>query len=157
MMTDFERALESSLETLREGRAGVDACLAQYPEHAEALRPLLIAAASMMQAYDGARPSEEFAKASRERFRIATGERISEAFDIEPPLSFFAAARVKFLMAAQKMRLGERARPRRHIPLFGTTYRALASAAAAFVLFAGFSGYTVASAADALRATGSTP
>jgi hypothetical protein len=103
-----------------------------------------------MQAYDGARPSEEFAKASRERFRIATGERISEAFDIEPPLSFFAAARVKFLMAAQKMRLGERARPRRHIPVFGTTYRALASAAAAFVLFAGFSGYTVASAADSL-------
>jgi hypothetical protein len=151
MMMDFDNALESSLQALREGRADVGACLAQHPEHAEALRPLLIAAERLIAAYDTAEPSEGFAAAARERFRVATGERITETFDIEPSPSFFAAARVKFLMAAQRMRLGEKAnRPQPRLPVFGSAYKALGATAAAFVLFAGLSGYTVASASDAL-------
>jgi hypothetical protein len=146
---DFERALETSLQALREGRADVAACLAQHPEHAQALRPLLLAAVKLIETYDAAQPSEEFAAAARERFRVATGERIAEVFDIEPSPSFFASARVRFLMAAQKMRLGDaNARAQRRIPVFGTVYRAAGAITAAFVLFAGVSGYTVASAAS---------
>jgi uncharacterized protein DUF5667 len=152
-MMDFEKALETSLQVLREGRADVESCLAQHPEHADALRPLLLAASKLMSTYATAQPSDDFAAAARERFRVATGERIAEAFEMEPSPSFFAAARIRFLMAAQKMRRAEAAsrvsRPRR-VPVFGSAYRALAGAAAALVLFAGVSGYTVASASDAL-------
>jgi hypothetical protein len=151
-MMDLETALETSLQALREGRADVDACLAQHPEHAEALRPLLIAASKLIATYDAAAPSQDFAAAARERFRVATGERLSEAFDVEPAPSFFAAARIRFLMAAQKLRLSESAvaGPARRVPVFGTVYRAAGAAAAALVLFAGVSGYTVASASNAL-------
>jgi hypothetical protein len=48
------------------------------------------------------------------------------------------------------MGLGERARRPRHIPVFGTTFRALASGMAALALFLSFSTYTVASASDSL-------
>jgi hypothetical protein len=60
------------------------------------------------------------------------------------------AARVRFLMAAHRMRLGQLARAPRRTPLFGTPFRALASAGAAAVLLFTFSTYTVASAANAL-------
>jgi len=148
-MSEFEAILQDCLDALADGRANVDACLQRYPQHAAALRPHLLAAASLRDAYDVA-PSDAFTASARERFLIASGQRLNEAFDIEPSPSFFAAARVKFLMTAHRMRLGERNAPRRHVPLFGTPFRALAGALAALVLFMSFSTYTVASAADAL-------
>jgi hypothetical protein len=148
-MNAFDALVEECLDALREGRWSVDECLRRYSEHADALRPLLLSASSVVQAYQ-ARPREEFIRAARERFLIASGERLQEAYREEPSPSFFAAARVRFLMAAHRMRLGELARAPRSIPLFGTAFRALASAGAAAVLLLSFSTYTVASAADAL-------
>ena len=37
-MSDYERALETCLEALREGRWTVDDCLRAFPQHADALR-----------------------------------------------------------------------------------------------------------------------
>ncbi|HET6615440.1 MAG TPA: DUF5667 domain-containing protein, partial [Dehalococcoidia bacterium] len=148
-MSEFEQVLQECLDALAEGRWDVDACLARYPRHADALRPHLLAAAALRDAYD-AQPSEEFARSSRDRFLIATGQRLSEAYDHEPSPSFFASARVKFLMTAHRMRLGERTKQARRVPVFGTTFRALASGMAAIALFLSFSTYTVASASDAL-------
>jgi hypothetical protein len=151
LVPEFEARLEACLEALREGRADIDELLRRCPEHADALRPHLIAASKLVRAYGGVRPSGEFAAKSRERFLVASGQRLREAFDTEPSPSFFAAARVKFLMAAQRMKLGERAPSRvRGLPLFGTPFRALASAGAAMVMFLGLSTYTVASADAAL-------
>jgi hypothetical protein len=148
-MSEFEQVLQECLDALAEGQSDVDACLARYPRHAAALRPHLLAAAALRDAYD-AQPTEEFARSSRERFLIATGQRLSEAYDHEPSPSFFASARVKFLMTAHRMRLGDRAKQARRVPLFGTPFRALASGMAAIALFLSFSTYTVASASDAL-------
>jgi hypothetical protein len=98
-----------------------------------------------------AQPREEFASAARERFLIASGRRLSEAFDEEPSPSFFASARVKFLMAAQRMRLGQApVREPRRLPVFGSAFRAFATAGAMAVVFLGFSTYTIATAQAAL-------
>lgn len=148
-MSGFDLALHDCIEALREGRLDVDACLSRYPQHAEALRPLLLTAAALGDAY-AETPREEFARDARERFLIASGQRISEAFEVEPSPSFFAAARVKFLMAAQRMRREAAPRRRWSIPSFHAPARALAGAGLALVAFVGFSGYTVASANDAL-------
>ena len=151
-MSDFDRALETCLEAVREGRSTVDECLRAYPQHADALRPHLVAAVAVRQAYAAAQPSEAFAERARERFLVASGRRLEEAFDHEPSPSFFAAARVRFLAAAHRMRregqLAERREPRwqRFVP----STRALAGMAAALVLFFSFSTYTVASASSAL-------
>lgn len=149
-MEKFETVLEACLQALREGRADIDACLRRYPAHADALRPHLTAAAKLMAAYDGAQPAGQFASAARERFLIASGQRLQEAFDVDPTPSFFASARVKFLMAAQRMKLGERAPNGRRLPVPGSPFRALASAAAVMVVFLGLSAYTVASASAAV-------
>jgi len=149
-MTEFETRLSECLEALREGRWDIDECLRRYPEHADALRPHLLAAASVMQAFGEAAPRDEFARTARERFLIASGERLTEAFDAEPDPSFFAAARMRFLMAAQKMRIGETRKAGRLVPFFETHFRALASAAAVVVALLSFSTYTVASASSAL-------
>jgi hypothetical protein len=149
-MSEFEIALDTCLEALREGRWDIAACLREYPEHAAELRPHLLAAASLANAYD-VQPREEFAAAARERFLIASGQRLEEAYDVDPSPSFFAAARVRFLMAAQRMKLGENARKGGGgFPLFGTPFRAFGAAAAAAVVFFSFSTYTVASAANSL-------
>lgn len=148
-MNEFEQVLEQSLEALRNG-ASVESCLLDHPRHAVALRPHLEAAAAFMRAHASVAPREAFAKAARERFLVASGKRIEEAFDIEPSPSFFAAARVKFLMTAQRMGLGERARGGRRVPVFGTPFRAFGSVAAALALFLGATTYTVAQANDAL-------
>lgn len=147
-MNEFERMLGECLEALREG-ANMEACLARYPLHADELRPHLVAAAAVTRAFD-LRPREEFASSARERFLIASGQRIQEGFDIEPSPSFFAAARVRFLMTAQRMGLAERARGTERRMLPGTRFGALATAGAALVMFLGLSTYTVASANSAL-------
>lgn len=148
-MTEFETRLNDCLEALTEGRWSVDECLRRNPEHAAELRPHLEAAAMLTQAFD-VEPRAEFATAARERFLIATGQRLQEALDMDPEPTFFAAARLRFLMAAQRAKLGERARRQRHLPIFGSPVRALASGMAAVVLFLSFSTYTVASASSAL-------
>ncbi|HEY8172118.1 MAG TPA: DUF5667 domain-containing protein [Dehalococcoidia bacterium] len=148
-MSEFESILDECIEAMRAGRMDLDACLARYPQHADALRPQLTLAASLAAAYE-AEPREEFATAARERFLVASGQRLSEAYDIEPSPSFFAAARVRFLMAAQRMRLGENAPKRPSFPVFGTPFRALATGGLAVAAFLSFSTYTVASASAAL-------
>jgi hypothetical protein len=148
-MSEFEARLSECLEALREGRWDIDECLRRYPAHAAALRPHLLAAASVARAFD-VRPSDAFARQARERFRIARGEHLSKAFAVEPEPSFFAAARMRFLMAAQRMGLAEAPRRRWSVPQLHGSFRALATAAAVLVLFLSFSTYTVASASSAL-------
>src|SRR6476659_3579354 len=106
-MTEFESRLTECLEALTEGRWSVDECLRRNPEHAVALRPMLQAALLAMDAGD-VQPRPEFARAARERFLVASGQRLQEAMDVEPSPAFFAAARMRFLMAAQRMKLGQR-------------------------------------------------
>lgn len=148
-MSGFEAKLSECLEALREGRWDLDECLRRYPEHAAALRPQLLAALAVTEAFAAA-PREEFARLSRERFLIATGQRLSEVYDNDPEPSFFAAARLRFLLAAQRMGLAEQRKSRRFMPGIHAGARAFAGAAAAFVLFLSFSTYTVASANSAL-------
>ncbi len=144
-----ETRLSECLDALTSGRWDIDECLRRHPEHAAELRPHLLAAMALSQSYAVA-PREEFAADARERFLVASGQRLQEAFDTEPSLTFFASARVKFLMAAQRMKLGERAPQRRGFPVFGTPFRALASAGAAVVMMLGASTYTVAEASDSI-------
>lgn len=151
-MNEFEERLSECLEALTEGRWDLDECLRRYPEQAAELRTHLASAIALARAYaDGASPREEWAAQSRERFLVATGQRLQEATDIEPEPSFFAAARVRFLFAAQRLRL-ERAEKgqQRRIPLFGSPMRTLGGLAAAIAVFATFSTYTVATADAAL-------
>lgn len=148
-MNEFDARLHECLEALIEGRWDLDACLARYPEDAEALRPMLEAAIVTSRAYD-VEPRAEFATSARERFLVASGQRLQEAMDVEPAPAFFAAARVRFLMRAQKMKLSEKVRQPRRIPVFGSPFRALATGMAAIVIFLGASTYTVASASAAL-------
>lgn len=149
-MTEFETRLSECLEALREGRWDVAECLRRYPEHADALRPHLLAASALVATFAAATPRDEFAGAARERFLVASGQRLREAFDFEPHPSFFVAARVRFLMAAQRMRLARPAAPGRLAGILQTHFRALAGAAAALILCLSFSTYTVASADSAL-------
>lgn len=148
-MSGFEAQLSACLEALREGRWDVDECLRRYPEHAAALRPHLLAALAVTEAFSIA-PSDEFARLSRERFLVATGQRLSEAYDNDPEPSFFAAARLRFLLAAQRMGIAEQRRQRRFVPSIHAGARAFAGMAAAVVLFLSFSTYTVASASNAI-------
>ena len=147
-MNEFEAILHDCLDALREGRADVAACLAKYPAHADELRPQLETAALSLLTHT-AEPREEWAGAARERFLIASGERVTEAFDEEPSPSFFAAARVTFLMAAHRMK--ESARPARaRQPFLGGVFRVAAAFGIVLVAFMGFSTYTVATAQAAL-------
>ncbi|MEX2245640.1 MAG: DUF5667 domain-containing protein [Dehalococcoidia bacterium] len=176
-MSEFETRLQACIEALREGRWTLDECLARNLEYAAELRPYLLTAIALREAYVAApreefareareryliasgqrvaeafsvQPREEFARAARERFLIATGQRLAEAYDMEPSPSFFATARVHLLMAAHRMRQEAAGAPKRAIPFVGAHFRVLASAAAALVLMLSFSTYTVASASSAL-------
>jgi hypothetical protein len=148
-MSEFETRLSDCLEALRAGRCDVDECLRRYPADAAALRPHLLAAVAVARAFD-APPREAFASAARERFLVASGQRLQEAFDHEPEPSFFAAARVRFLMAAHKMKAGEREQRRRVTPFMERHFRALATGMAVVVMMLSFSTYTVSSAGGAL-------
>jgi hypothetical protein len=149
-MSEFERRLSECLEALQEGRWDIDECARRYPEHADELRAQLTVATSLSRAYAG-KPDERWASSARERFLVATGQRLTEAMDNEPEPSFFAAARVRFLMAAQRLRQERAAQPAaRRVPVFGSPMRALGALAASMVIFFGFSTYTVATASAAL-------
>jgi len=149
-MNEFEARLSECLEALREGRWGIDECLRRYPEHAAELHPQLVAASKLMAAYRQPTPSEDFARASRERFRVASGQRLQEAFDREPHPSFFVAARVRFLAAAHQMHLARGGSESRIARAFQMHARAMASAAAVLIAMLSFSTYTVASADGSL-------
>ncbi len=149
-MNEFEARLSECLEALREGRWDIDECLRRYPEHAAELRPHLLAASKLMAAYGRTAPREDYARASRERFLVASGQRLCEAFDVEPHPSFFVAARVRFLAAAHQMRLAREGSESRLARLFQTHARAMASAAAVLIAALSFSTYTVASADNSL-------
>jgi hypothetical protein len=149
----FEAALDECLQALRDGSADVASCLRRYPDLAAELHPHLDLASKLMQTYEAATPSEEFSTRARARFLVASGQRLTEAFDVDPSPSFFAVARVRFLMAAHNALGGNReSAPARgpRFPVFGTAYRALAASGAALVLLLGLSSYTVAEASDAL-------
>ncbi len=150
-MNEFEARLSECLDALTDGRWDIDECLRRYPEYAAELRPQLLAAMLLSESFV-VEPREEFASAARERFLVASGQRLQEAYDIEPSPTFFASARVKFLAAAQRMKLGERQpqRQQRWMPVFGTPFRALASAGAAVVIMLAGSTYTVAEASDSI-------
>ena len=150
-MTEFESRLHECLEALSQGRWDLDECLRRNPEHAAELRPMLLAAMMTARAYN-VQPRAEFASAARERFLIATGQRLQEVMDVEPSPAFFAAARMRFLLAAQRMKLGETApqRAASRLPMFRFPMRAMAGGMAALALMLGASTYTVASASAAL-------
>jgi|CXWL01.1.fsa_nt_gi hypothetical protein len=151
-MNEFEERLSECLEALTEGRWDLDECLRRYPEHAAELRTHLASASMLARSYAyGTSPREEWAAQARERFLIATGQRLQESMDVEPEPSFFAAARIRFLLAAQRVRMerAEKRQPRR-MPVFGSPMRALGGLAAAIAIFATFSTYTVATADAAL-------
>ena len=67
-MSDFERALDTCADALREGRWTLDECLRQYPQHAAALRPQLLAILALQNTAGAAEPRAEFAADARERF-----------------------------------------------------------------------------------------
>jgi hypothetical protein len=148
-MTEFETRLSACLEALREGRWDVDECLRRYPEDAATLHPHLLAAAAVAHAYE-AQPRAKFVRDARQRFLVASGQHLQEAFDHEPDPSFFAAARVRFLMTAHKMKAGQREQRRRLIPFMERNFRPLAVGMAVLVMFLSFSTYTVSSASNAL-------
>jgi len=149
-MSEFEARLSECLEALREGRWDVDECLRRFPEHADALRPQLLAASKLIATYGAPAPSEEFARTARGRFLVASGQRLREAFDVDPTPSFFVAARVRFLAAAHQMRMARQRGESRIARLFHTHGRAFAGAAAALIIALSFSTYTVASADNSL-------
>jgi hypothetical protein len=150
-MSDLERALDACLDALREGRWTLDDCLAQYPAHADELRPQLLAALAVQKRLEASQPPPEFVSAARERFLVASGKRLEDAYDHEPSPSFFAAARVRFLMAAHAMRRDGKLAPQpSHRRRLMPGARALMGAAAALTIFFGFSTYTVATASAAL-------
>jgi hypothetical protein len=149
-MSEFEERLSECLEALREGLWDVDECLRRFPEHADALRPQLLAASKLISTYATPAPSDEFARTARQRFLVASGQRLREAFDIDPTPSFFVAARVRFLAAAHQMRMARQRGESRIARLFHTHARAFASAAAVLIVALSFSTYTVASADNSL-------
>ncbi len=57
--TSIDQALDYCLEDIRYGRAGLDECLARYPEFSSRLRPLLIMALRL-ETVNEVRPSREF-------------------------------------------------------------------------------------------------
>ncbi|HXK34020.1 MAG TPA: DUF5667 domain-containing protein [Dehalococcoidia bacterium] len=149
MTDDFERALADCIELVRAGRRSIDDCVRLYPHFGERLRLELLTVVGVQKAFEGVTPPAEFTERARERFLVATGQRLHEAMYVEPSPTFFASARVRFLMAAQKMGLAQRSRGRA-TPFIAAHFRALAGSMAAVAVFLGAGTYTVASADNSL-------
>lgn len=73
MNRKFETVLDECLDSIQAG-SSVEACLARYPEHAEALRPLL-SLATAVRAVRLPSPSPSAVHASRQRMLLAVAER----------------------------------------------------------------------------------
>lgn len=151
-METFEERLDVCIEALRAGRLTLAECLELYPEDAPRLQPLLLAVIEVSNALH-VDPDPEFARQARERFRIASGERLQEAFaDVQPPYGLFEGARRRFLEAARQMLPPPRtaARPLASPFWLRLPAPALAGALAVILAFFSFAGYTFATASSAL-------
>lgn len=151
-METFEERLNVCIEALRTGRLTLAQCLELYPEDAPRLQPLLLTVIEVANAFD-VEPDPAFAQRARERFRIATGERLREAFaEVHPPYGLLEGARRRFLDAARQMLPPPRtaARPLASPFWVRLPSPALAGALAVILAFFSFAGYTFVSAGSAL-------
>ncbi len=151
-METFEERLNVCIEALRAGRLTLAQCLELYPEDAPRLQPLLLTVVEVSNALH-VDPDPEFAREARERFRIATGERLQEAFaEVQPTYGLLEGARRRFLDAARQMLPPPRSAARPLVSPFWLRLPspALAGALAVILAFFSFTGYTFATASDAL-------
>lgn len=151
-METFEERLNVCIEALRAGRLTLAQCLELYPEDAPRLQPLLLTVIEVSTALH-VDPDPEFARRARERFRIATGERLQEAFaQVQPTYGLLEGARRRFLEAARQMLPPPRtaARPLASPFWLRLPSPALAGALAVLLAFFSFAGYTFATAQHAL-------
>ena len=101
-MTEFETRLHECLEALREGRWDLDECLRRYPEHAAcAASDAARGDRDVDRAYESSR-GQAFARRRASGSSSPAGSACKRRMDVEPTPAFFAAARVRFLMAAQQ-------------------------------------------------------
>jgi hypothetical protein len=151
-METFEERLNVCIEALRTGRLTLAQCLDLYPEDAPRLQPLLLTVIEVSNALH-VEPAPEFARQARERFRIATGERLREAFaEVQPTYGLLEGARRRFLDAARQMLPPPRtaARPLASPFWLRLPSPALAGALAVVLALFSFTGYTFATAESAL-------
>ncbi|MBI5287494.1 MAG: hypothetical protein HY873_00810, partial [Chloroflexi bacterium] len=80
-MDRFEEQLHECLQALIEGRWDLDECLRRYPEHAASLRPQLLVSLALMES-GAVSPRTAWASRARERFLVASGQRLEEALDV---------------------------------------------------------------------------
>jgi mannose-6-phosphate isomerase-like protein (cupin superfamily) len=74
-MSALNRALNESLALLEAGESSIEGCLAQYPEHADALRPLLETALELSQIPKAAASDEAFAEGKRRMLKAVAEKR----------------------------------------------------------------------------------
>lgn len=151
-MDTFEERLDICIEALRAGRLTLAQCLELYPEDAPRLQPLLLTVVEVSNALYAA-PDARFARAARERFLLATGQRLLEAFEeAQPTYGLLEGARRRFLDAARQMLPAPRAaaRPLAHPFWARLPSPALAGALTLILALFTFAGYTFATSGDAL-------
>jgi hypothetical protein len=81
-MNDFEKILDECINRINRGDS-IDSCLADYPELARQLRPMLQALLSVKEAYSFV-PSPGAKKAARERFNIALENSLHKREESQP-------------------------------------------------------------------------
>ncbi len=151
-MDTFEERLDVCIEALRTGRLTLEQCLALYPDDAPRLQPLLLTVVDLAHAYH-VQPRAAFARDARERFLLATGEPLREAFgQVQPPQGFVRIARQRFLNAARQMLPGPSgpARPAVALPWMRLPAPALSGALTVALAFFAFAGFAFGTAGDAL-------
>jgi len=94
----LEAMLESCLEGLAAGLSAEE-CLSAWPEHREALEPVLRQALRLRVAYARA-PREQFRNRLREKLLFAAGRDAVRAYSREPDPAFVSRTRRKLLNAA---------------------------------------------------------
>jgi hypothetical protein len=82
-MSTLNRALDESLTLLETGQGSIEECLAQYPEHAAALRPLLETALELSQTPEVMASNVAFAK-GKQRMLKAVAEKRRQANALSP-------------------------------------------------------------------------
>ena len=112
MRDSFETILDTCIFRIKGGETDVQGCLAQYPEYADQLRPLLDTAAYLMDAPE-AHPSSEAVARGQERLMLALERKRVEAADRGSILGglFGYVARVLHLTPGKAEPPGPGARP----------------------------------------------
>lgn len=82
MINDFDRILDECIDRLNRGE-GLEACLADYPEHVERLGPLLQAMLQTTEAYSF-KPSAGAKREARQRFNAALERRRQQDLEKQP-------------------------------------------------------------------------